>query len=341
MGPSLALTTAEPDLSDSEPNLELWAQTLSLDARPEPVEDLQLDDHLRLYLREVGAVPLLTQEEERALGRAKELGEFLEDISRRLGTKDDVRLIGECYRRLSDRFEFGLEAVPLQSGDADGLLATWETLQSLIDPALAEATSRIYHTGLTPQEARAAAITASTAARACPGWLLRWAAENWAAEGVLPGADEALSVLGLRVPQVVQHVSAMTRAASEAEDALAEANLRLVVAIARKYSGHGLSILDLVQEGNIGLLRAVQKFDYRLGYKFSTYATWWIRQAISRAIADQGRTIRIPVHIVEIIAKINRVQRSLMQDLGRDPTMEELAQGADLPVERIREVMRA
>ena len=327
--------------ADTEPNLDLWAQTLSLDARPEVVEAPQLDDHLRLYLREVGAVPLLTQREERTLGRAKELGEYLEIISQALGSRDAVTLIGECYGRLVERFDVTVETMEHQGVDADTLLGHIETLGDLIDPALAETTSRVSEHGLAPQEARAAVVSASTAARACPGWLLRWAAENWAAEGLMPRQDEAISVLRLRLQQVEQHVATLTQAASEAEDALAEANLRLVVAVARKYSGHGLSMLDLVQEGNIGLLRAVQKFDYRRGFKFSTYATWWIRQAISRAIADQGRTIRIPVHIVEIIAKINRSQRALMQELGRNPTIDELAQAVDLPAERIREVMRA
>jgi len=168
------------------------------------------------------------------------------------------------------------------------------------------------------------------------------------AKRIEAGTEAAAIVLDLRAADELdtldgderRHLAATIRDGKDAKATLTQANLRLVVSIAKRYVGRGMQLLDLIQEGNLGLMRAVEKFDYTKGFKFSTYATWWIRQAITRAIADQARTIRIPVHMVESINKVHRVQRQMAQDMEREPTVEELADKVDMTVERVREIMR-
>jgi len=153
--------------------------------------------------------------------------------------------------------------------------------------------------------------------------------------------EDEIGIESEKLEALVKEIDAGERQLQQAVKQMIEANVRLVISIAKRYTNRGLEFLDLIQEGNSGLMRAVEKFDYRKGYKFSTYATWWIRQAITRAIADQARTIRVPVHMIEAINKVNRVSRQLLQELGRDPTAEEMAKLLDMPPEKVKQVMKA
>ena len=243
-------------------------------------DGISIEDPVRMYLKEIGKVPLLNAEEEIELAKKMEMGD--QDAKKRLA-EANLRLVVSIAKRYVGRGMLFLDLI--QEGNL-GLIKAVEKFD--------------YRKG----------YKFSTYAT----WWIRQAITRAI-------ADQARTI---RIP--VHMVETI--------------NKRLVVSIAKRYVGRGMQFLDLIQEGNLGLIKAVEKFDYRKGYKFSTYATWWIRQAITRAIADQARTIRIPVHMVETINKLIRVSRQLLQELGREPTPEEIAEQMNMPVERVREILK-
>jgi len=326
-----------------------------------------LEDHVRMYLREIGTVPLLSWEGEKRLARKMEEGAYLERMRREFPpsdeegeegqegdeegiagfsseareiTEDDaVSLLQRMYARFCQQFPY-LEEVFPSGGTYQGLEESLQRMGNLadIDPnRVQEIAEKL---GVDVTTADRAIVELSVLCRILPGQLLEEVAREVVRTGSPPPAAFGEDFFVSRPAEAKQRLVDIQQEAQRARASLTEANLRLVVSVAKKYIGRGMSLLDLIQEGNIGLIRAVEKFEFRKGYKFSTYATWWIRQAITRAIADQARTIRIPVHMVETINKLSRLSRRLLQDLGREPTSEEIGSKMEIPAEKVREIMK-
>jgi RNA polymerase primary sigma factor len=327
----------EPAISELEGMEEVEVQVT-----PE-IEDHDLvDDSVRMYLREIGRVPLLTWEGEKHLAMQMEEGKTLDDITERL-TKTlgrnptSAEIIRDIYRRLRDDWKI-VERICTHLG-----LPTDQPAQMIREMAInfevdTQITREVaLELDIPQKDLDNRQIKISVEARLLPDEALAAIEKLTRRGGLPPTAQDLHAAIANETRLLDQHLRHIRQDSDRARRHLTEANLRLVVSVAKKYIGRGMLLLDLIQEGNIGLIRAVEKFEYRKGFKFSTYATWWIRQAITRAIADQARTIRIPVHMVETINRLIRVSRRLLQELGREPTAEEIALEMDLLPTQMRD----
>jgi RNA polymerase primary sigma factor len=303
-----------------------------------------LDDPVRMYLREIGRVALLTGEREVELARTMERGEYLRLLRSKLrvelGAPPAADLIGiEMYRSFTRHWPhvevFLAEVGEPRDPDLQHCLQRVLPITQFPEEAVETAAERI---GVSKEVLEESLRVRGVEWELLPNRLrdlMRFtAAEEW------PDHETALACLASDVVELGRRWDRKVQEGEAAKVALTEANLRLVVSVAKKYVGRGMSMLDLIQEGNLGLIRAVEKFQHHKGFKFSTYATWWIRQAITRAIADQARTIRIPVHMVETINRLIRTSRRLQQELGREPTSEEIGVEMQLDPERVREIIK-